>query len=62
MIPLFDNSGNLPPGVHEATLAQIEKRFAQTPVRKRLFAGLKRLAKALKAAGCKTLFISTEAT
>jgi len=29
MIPTFDNSGFLPPGVHPATLAEIETRFGR---------------------------------
>jgi hypothetical protein len=29
MIPPFDNSGWLPPGVHNATLAEIEDRFGR---------------------------------
>lgn len=58
MIPPFDTRGYLPEGIHEATLYEIEKRLAITPDRKRLFKGLKRLAIALKAAGCKTLYIN----
>jgi hypothetical protein len=35
MIPPFDNSGCLPPGVHLATLAEIEARFgAQSELRR----------------------------
>ena len=30
MIPSFDDSGCLPPGVHQATLAEIEERFGKT--------------------------------
>ncbi len=29
MIPPFDDSGCLPPGVHRATLAEIEDRFGR---------------------------------
>jgi hypothetical protein len=58
MIPPFDENGYLPPGIHSANLKEIEKRFAYTPVRKRLFAGFVRLAKALKTAGCTTLYLN----
>jgi len=30
MIPPFDDSGGLPPGVHAATLAEIDERFGRT--------------------------------
>lgn len=29
MIPPFDDSGSLPPGIHPATLDEIETRFGQ---------------------------------
>ncbi len=29
MIPAFDDSGVLPPGVHPATMAEIEARFGR---------------------------------
>src|SRR5436309_8529651 len=29
MIPAFDDAGSLPPGVHSATLAEIEARFGR---------------------------------
>lgn len=58
MIPEFEKKGYLPPGVHPATLAQIEKRYAYNPVRRRLFEGLRKLARNLKEAGCKTLYLN----
>lgn len=57
MIPSFDKRGNLPPGIHTATLKDIERRFASTDHRKRLFGGLKRLLQNLKAAGCSTFYL-----
>ncbi len=57
MIPPLDDDGYLPPGIHEATLSEIEGRFAHTLIRRRLFQGLRRLAKALKGAGCRTLYL-----
>ena len=47
----------LPPGLHWATLAEVEIAFAQNPHRRKLFAGLQHAATALKAAGCKHLFL-----
>lgn len=47
----------LPPGLHWATLAEVEVAFAQNPHRRKLFEGLIRAAKALQTAGCKKLFL-----
>lgn len=47
----------LPPGIHEATLLEIEMRFATNPSRRALFDGFKRGLHALKSAGCKTAFL-----
>ena len=62
MVPdLIDINGApwrvLPPGLHWATLAEVEIAFAQNPHRRRLFAGLQLAAVALKVAGCKYLFL-----
>jgi len=37
VIPEFDQNGNLPPGVHDATIEEVRTRFAYNPVRQRLF-------------------------
>jgi len=58
MIPPFDELGYLPPGIYEATLSEIEKRYTSTRSRKWLFEGLKKLVKTLKSAGCKTLYLN----
>lgn len=47
----------LPPGVHDATLDEVEKTFATEPHRQLLFAGLKQGIEALRFAGCKTVYI-----
>lgn len=47
----------LPPGVHWATLSEIEAVFAQTVHRSWLFEGILSVAAALKAAGCRSMFI-----
>ncbi len=63
MIPTLTEIGSpapwavLPPGVHDATLSEIEARFATTPHRRWLFAGFVRAAEALSAARCGTLYL-----
>lgn len=47
----------LPPGIHDATMAEIEATFATTPHRRWLFDGFVRAAQALAAAGCRTLYL-----
>ncbi len=37
MIPEFDENGNLPPGVHDATIEEVRTRFAYNPARELLF-------------------------
>jgi hypothetical protein len=57
MIPECDNSGNLPPGIHTATWADLELRFGTDAHRKRLLTGLRLALISLKVAGCKTVFL-----
>ena len=57
MIPEFDISGNLPPGIHRATWAEVEARFGIDAHRKRLLAGMKEALLSLKIAGCRTVFV-----
>ena len=47
----------LPPGVHEATLEEIEDRFATTEARRRLFDGFKHGVHALRKAGCRIVYL-----
>lgn len=56
-IPDFDASGNLPPGVYEVGVSEIEDRLAWTPRRRRLSDGLKRAVANLAAAGVKRIWI-----
>ena len=58
MIPEFDAAGNLPPGIHEATLEEVRRRYASNLHRRRLFAGLERAINDLQAAGCRRLYIN----
>ena len=47
----------LPPGIHDATLVEIEAAFATTPHRRALFEGFGRVVVALERAGCKTAYL-----
>ena len=57
MIPDFDITGNLPPGVHWASWAQFAAVFAFTAHREILIQGLKRALKNLHTAGCSLAYI-----
>lgn len=41
MIPAYDESGNLPPGIHEADWHELEAAFGGSPHRATLLAGLR---------------------
>ena len=62
MIPAhIDLSGSpwpvLPPGIHPATLAEVEARYATNPRRRRLFGGLVAALTNLAGAGCKKAYL-----
>ncbi|MDD5019907.1 MAG: hypothetical protein PHS61_05760 [Candidatus Omnitrophica bacterium] len=61
MIPeLIDIGGPwkvLPPGVHTATMDEIERRFAVSDNRRRLFSGFQKGVKVLSGAGCQAIFL-----
>ena len=61
MIPELIDIGSdwnvLPPGIHDATILEVEACFADNITRKTLFDGFKQGAQALKNAGCKTIFL-----
>lgn len=61
MVPGFVDVGGpwrvLPPGIHDATVVEIEERFATNTARKRLFDGLFRALSALRSAGCKLVYL-----
>ena len=62
MIPdLIDIGGPwkvLPPGVHEASLEEVESRYATNERRRNLFKGLGRGLAALRTAGCSGVFLN----
>jgi len=47
----------VPPGIHDASLKEVETRFATNPLRQALFDGLVRGCNALRAAGCSTVYL-----
>lgn len=47
----------LPPGVHNATLKEIEARFATSDYRKLLYSGFRNGVTALRKAGCRKIFL-----
>lgn len=49
--------GVLPPGVHHASLADVDVVFATNPHRRHLFAGLLDASTRLKFAGCQTIYL-----
>jgi hypothetical protein len=57
MIPAPNTIGELPPGMHTATLAEVEAVFVTTPRRRDLFEGLRRAVQNLSAAGVRRVFI-----
>ena len=57
MIPSFDRTGNLPPGIHPATWRELVARFGGTAHRLNLLEGLQRALESLRKAGCKRVYI-----
>ncbi len=48
----------LPPGIHWASLAEVEARFALNARRRWLFEGVAMVATALRAAGCRIMYLN----
>ncbi|WP_368563144.1 hypothetical protein [Pseudoxanthomonas sp. UTMC 1351] len=57
MIPTFQSSGLLPPGIHPATWHEIEQRFGYNLHRKWLLQALMRALRELRAAGCSIAYL-----
>jgi len=57
VIPPFDEAGNLPAGIHEATWNELSARYGTTPHRRNLLDGLGRALFALRRAGCRRAYI-----
>jgi hypothetical protein len=56
-IPTFDANGNLPPGVHKATLSEIRTKLAWNTRRQGLVDGLARATRNLAEAGVERVWI-----
>lgn len=56
-LPLFDERGNLPPGIHWTSWVTFKTRFGESPYRRRLLEGLRAALLELKNAGCQTAYI-----
>ena len=61
MIPALVDIGEpykvLPPGVHDASLDEIEQEYAHNEHRKNLFKGLVKMVNELQKAGCQAIFL-----
>jgi hypothetical protein len=57
VIPDFDETGNLPPGFHQATWQEIVEKYGHTANRKKMLEGLKRALGNLKQAGCECAYL-----
>ncbi len=58
MIPPFEQNGNLPPGIHEATWEEVVARFGTNDHRRNLLDGLRLAIKALQQVGCTTVYLN----
>ena len=58
MVPEFEKSGNLPPGIFETTWEEFCERFGYTEHRKWLIKGLEIALQELAQAGCDIVFIN----
>ncbi len=58
MIPEPNANGELPPGVHPATMNEIKQRYATNPTRRAQYEGLTEACAGLAAARCPTLWLN----
>jgi hypothetical protein len=57
MVSAFDSNGNLPPGVHDATIEEIKQRFAYNAHRAKLFEGLVEVTELLTRCDCPEVYL-----
>ena len=57
MIPNFHPSGNLPPGIHEASWQEVAQRFGTNPIRNSLLDGMLQAFRNLRKAGCARVYL-----
>jgi len=55
--PFEPDTGNLPPGIHQATWDEVVARYGYTPRRRQLLAGLDVALAALRFAGCRRAYL-----
>ena len=58
MIPQFNSTGLLPPGVHWADWEELEARLGNNPWRQRLMEGFRAAIENLRDAGCRTVYLN----
>jgi hypothetical protein len=56
-IPPFDESGNLPEGIHESTWEEIVALYGKSDRRRELLKGLRQALASLRDAGCRRVYI-----
>jgi hypothetical protein len=57
VLPAFDATGNLPPGIHPATWDEVTQRFGWNARRQELLGGLRRGLVALADASCRLVYL-----
>lgn len=58
MIPPFEQGGNLPPGIYQATWEEVYNRFGTNDHRRKLLAGLKKALRSLKRARVSIVYLN----
>lgn len=56
-LPAFDKNGNLPPGIWECSVEELERRYATSPERKVIFENLMRTVDELEEGGCQKVYV-----
>ena len=57
MIPVYDEQGNLPPGIHVADWQEFKNRYGYNSYRRELLNGLEAGMEILRRAGCKRIYV-----
>jgi hypothetical protein len=57
MIPSFNDSGRLPPGIHEANWSELRARFGDSPRRAQMLEGFHEALSLLRSAGCRSVYL-----
>jgi hypothetical protein len=54
----FDKNGNLPPGIHIATIQEVEAHFTHNIQRKKLFKALLKVLEILQGCNCREVYLN----